>query len=273
MKLFGIANHCPEELIRCLLRRKVEATDIAILPINKILKNELNYAHLLILSHGDLVANAEFLENYANDTNVYYFANAMKLKQYENLVALDFEPDPEYPGYGFILHNKLNVSLIQRATTVNKLKRINENYMNNVISHSRKGSLLNALMTFIYSIPSQYQTRIKNIFAKWLYEGKQNEFLIKSINHLNIEMEEKVVKRILKRLNNLLFTEVGKSYQKAFQEYRKDKNKINIDKISKVYNVSAYEMRYIISLVEDDQKIKLANSFDDARSRNIKRTV
>jgi hypothetical protein len=275
MQLYGVANHSVEQTVRLLGRAKIFAPEeIAILPLNKILeKKKPKFKCLIVLTHGDFKKNSKILLlPEFDETKVLFFSHAMRLNEYKGLTPLDFKPDPEYPGYGFTLEHELNVRALKKNQTTEVLRE-NGNYLDSIIAHVREGSLLNALMTFIYSLPSAHQARVKLLFAHWLYQGKAPKELEKAIAALPIET--KVVTKILKKLEVLLFTDVGRAYQKAFKEFKaSDKNMAKVDSIAKKNNVSPYEMKYLLSVIKDEKAAKTySESFDKSRKHNINKNA
>lgn len=276
MFAFGVANNAPAVVIQELLKKKVVATmkEISILPSNtKIPKKIPEYKVLLVLNVGDLVANRIALESKIfKDIKVILFADAMKISDFVGVTPLDFEPSAEHPGFGFKLL-PLNLSTVKRTSLIHsKIERKHGKYLENLVCHVRSGSLLNPLMTFLYTLPSTVQTRVKVAVVKWIYLSKTEKDLEKILSELPDIL---LTTRVVDKLKSILLTEIGKNYQDAFAEYRKALKAGSLPKVPalvKKYGVSDYEMRYIMSIIKDnDESAKLyTDSFDKARNRKQK---
>lgn len=272
MKLFGVANHSVDETIAEIEKHGcAKYSEIAVLPLTKKLKDTPpeGCKVLMVLTHADFKNNSKTLSKKAySDIRVVFFSTAMRLHEYTGLIGLDFEPDPELPGYGFRLNRKLEIKKLAKDQPSIKIEKEHGHYLDNAIAQARKGSLLNAMMTFIYTLPSMHQTRIKLLFAYWFYQNRSEKELVNALKALPIESQ--VVEKILKKINKLLFTDVGKAYQAAFKEFAKtghDQKKIS--SIAKSHQVSDYEMKYIISVLSEEKSGDIYKTgFEIARKKN-----
>lgn len=276
MFAFGVANNAPAVVIQELVKKRVVTTtkEISILPSNtKIPKRVPEYKVLLVLTVSDLVANKIALESKLfKDVKVILFANAMKISDFHGITPLDFEPSPEHPGFGFKLKG-LNLQPVKRPSLIHsKIERKQGKYLENLVCHVRSGSLLNPLMTFLYTLPSSVQTRVKLAVVKWLYNSKTEKELEKILGEIPDIL---LTTRVVDRLKSILLTNIGSNYQKAFADYRKAKKAGEVPKVPalvKKYGISDYELRYILSIIKDsEESAKLyIDSFDKARNRKQK---
>lgn len=269
-KIFGVSNHTPEVLVQALVKSKIAQShsDIGIIPVNSKLSTKSRHSCLLFLTPADLHRNIPVLSTNAyQGCNAFLFANPMRVHELNGVTPLDFEENPEYPGFGFTL-KPLTLQPVKAAKTESNVSRKNGKYLSKIIRYVQQGSLLNPLMTFIYTLPSSAQGRVKTAVVKWLYLGKPKSFLEKVLN--NIE-QVTVTQRTKDKLADILFTDEGASYQKAFAEYRRLKkagSPVNLVKLAKSFGVSDYEMRYILSVVEDSKRAaNYADSFEKAKNR------
>lgn len=268
---YGVANNSPTSFVDQILKAGFSSSDICLMPINKTLKEtKPKFKILLVLTNGDFKRNLPLFKSKAyENVKVVFFANAMRLFEYKNLVGLDYVPDPEFPGYGFKLSAKIDMRAFKKDAP-NDVVRENGNYLDNIMAHVREGSLLNPLLTFIYSIPAPNQLHVRLLFAHYLYEGRKPDELRKAINALPIE--NKVIQKILNKVEQLVFNSVGEAFKAAFADFRKDnKDKTKIPTIARRHKVSEYEMKYLLAILSDEESGKAyIHSFETARKKNIK---
>lgn len=275
IKVFGVANHSPEAVIRALSKSKVEPSDIGILPVNYHLSERKPVKHkvLMFLTVPDFMHNLPILSGpkYSEAVSVV-FANPMKLNELVGIQALDFEPNPEYAGFGFTLKS-LDLSKFRSFKGSAVIERRHGKYLEKLVNHVQQGSLLNPLMTFIYTLPSVMQGPVKTAILKWLYLGRPDRDLDKVLDDIE---QGTVTVRVRQRLKDILISEVGKSFQNAFKTYReakKNSSPINLVKVAKTHSVSDYELRYILSVIDSEKRSGLyIDSFDKARNRKLTKT-
>lgn len=268
-KIYGVSNHSPDFVVKALVKSKkvASASEIGIVPLNSELSENCSYKVVMFLTALDLRKNLKLLND--KECIAILFANPLRVNELQGVVPLDFSADPEYPGFGFNLHS-LDLTKISKKIEHTEVTKINGNYLSNLISYVQKGSLLNSLMTFIYTLPSSSQSLVKVAVVKWLYLNKPRSYLDNILDDLGSTI---VTKKCRERLKKILFTEVGTQYQKAFIEYKSMKadGKANLVKIAKQYGVSDYEMRYILSIVEESKRAaKYVDSFEKARNSRKK---
>lgn len=273
--VFGVANHSPEVLIASLAKTKhiSSNSEIAVHPVSTKLPSRFSskYKCLLLLTVSDLVKNMPVLMSKPYDSVlVFVFAAPMKLNDVIGVQPLDYAPSAEHPGFGFTL-STLSLRPLSRLKTQSDLKRRNGRYLAKLITHVQSGSLLNSLMTFIYTLPSSAQTKMKLEIVQWLYAGKTDKELETRLASLRKDGIS-VTSKCLEKLGAILFTEVGANYRKAFAEYRKQKKTGKPPKLSaivKEFGVVEYEMRYVLSVLGDaESAASYTDSYDKAKNRN-----
>lgn len=264
VRVFGVANHSPEVVIRALIKAKrATVQEIGILPVGYVLTaKKPAQSYLMFLTTRDLMHNLAMLQTpkYA-ECSAIVFANPMKLAELHGIQPLDFEPNPDYQGFGFTLKN-LDMSRFKSYKGSDSVVRHNGRYLEKLVHFVQQGSLLNPLMTLIYTMPSVMQNAVKAAAIKWLYFGKTDPYLDKYFD----EIDGSVTKRVRQKFKEILFTEVGRNFQAAFKSYRTSKTE-NLVKLSKQFCVSDYEMRYILSVVRGLDKRGFTDSFDKAKNR------
>jgi hypothetical protein len=270
VRVFGVANHSPEAVIRALIKFKRAGTpDIGILPVQNILsiKKPVKHTFLLFLTVADLMRNLEVLNSPKYEgCSAIVFANPMKLHELVGLQPLDFAPNPEFKGFGFTLRT-LDMNKIRTFKGSETIERRSGKYLAKLVEHVQQGSLLNPFMTFIYTLPSVMQGPTKTAVLRWLFTGKSDTYLTKALDGIE---QGTVTARVRTKLKDILLTEVGRSFQVAFKAYRESKKagSVNITKLAKAHSVSDYEMRYILSVIENVKRSDLyVDSFDKAKNR------
>ena len=268
-KVFGVSNSSPETVIETLIRRKVvkSNSDIAVHPVGtKLGVERVKAKAIFLLTIADLTHNMKTLclSSY-KDMPVFVFAAPMKLAEIRGVFPLDYEPDPSLPGFGFIL-KPLSLRAL-KTSHESRLKRRDGKYLANLLTHVQEGSLLNTLMTAIYSVPSAAQTITRVTICRWLLNGKKESELSPALQKL--QKEYPLTDNARKKLEGIVLSEVGKKYFDALHQYAKAKSDGNakVDSIAKSTGCSAYEMRYCIHVVEDAESSTLyTSSFEKAKN-------
>lgn len=108
-------------------------------------------------------------------------------------------------------------------------------------------TFLNQFMTFIYSMPSAtHQKPIKEIVCKWMMSKASLVSLNKVLD--SVQSTSPMSQKQRARLNDILGSEVTELYRQALQQDG------DADDIAKKMSVSAYELRYIKSIVSKQEK-------------------
>lgn len=268
IRVFGVANHSPEAVIRALVKSKrASVSDIGILPVDYTLNLKKSTPHkfLIVLSVPDLIRNLPVISSakYA-ECHAIVFANPMKLSELHGIQPLDFAPNPEYVGFGFTL-KMLDIGKIKSFKGVPAIEKHPGKYLAKLVQHVQQGSLLNPFMTFIYTLPSVMQGPTKTAALKWLYSGKSEAQLDKAFDEID---QGTITKRVKLKFREILINDVGHAFQEAFKEYRTRKEGTSVKHIAKAHSVSEYEMHYILSVIESAKKSdNYTDSFDKAKNR------
>lgn len=259
MHCFGVANHSPDQAVATLIAKKVieDMSELAIVQSGTVLKENKKPARsiLFILSISDFYRNLTVLnsERYAS-AQVFVFASPLRIRELHNAIPLDFEINPAVAGMGFLLKKELDM-VTYRSTVKRKeaetISRKTTEYLTTLTDNVKRGSLLNPLMTFLYTLPSStHQTPVKEAVAKYLYKGQSFAKLEENLDGIKGVV---ITKRIRDKLKEILKSEIGENYKAAFKAYRemKDEGKNPaIAAICKKFGTSDYEMKYIKSIVE-----------------------
>lgn len=263
--IFGICNSAPAVVLKTLVAKKIIATekDVTVIPLGSHLANREKPTKkmLIALNIMDLVRNLSVLNTPKYKSHiVFVFASPVRLSELDNVVNLDMTKDPSAKGFGYQLSHKIDIAKF-RATIkqpVEKMQPVirNEAEHLTVLTDSiKKGSLLTPLMTFIYSLPSStLQTPVKIAVAKIIGKGLPLSSLDKLVSQVS---DYKLSVTAKDKLMTILGSEVGQRYIDAFKHYRKlkrEKSTASIPSIAKSFDVSPYEIRYLLSVIENDLK-------------------
>lgn len=259
MICFGVSNHSPEHALRFLVRRAVvsDESSVAIVPSGTLLGSEKKPSRdiLFILSISDLHRNLSVLNSGSySKVRVFIFASTLRIAELSNTVALDFEPNPANKGLGFILRKELNFLAYKKAvarTSVYAVARQSTRYLTLLTDNAKQGSLLNPLMTFLYTLPSAtHQTPVKEAVAAYLYGGKSFASLCSLLDAIRGIL---VSAGIRGKLRAILQSAEGDNIKAAFRTFRKHKKAgktISWSAIASEHSVSDYELRYLKSVYD-----------------------
>ena len=277
MFAFGISNHSPDQVIKFLASRSIvkDPSEIAVVPFGASLSPEkkLKRKVLFIVSITDFFRNLKVLNEKANKHLVFLFASPLRVNEILGMTPLDFAPDEEHQGMGYRLTGldaaRLDVALGGEETF--EARRDTGNYLTKLIEAVKQGSLLNPLMTFIYTLPrSSHQTPIKEIVSHGIFSNWKSDKIFEAIGAAGLSLSQQSADR----LEKILDSDVTATFKAAFAEYRKVKadGKANLKSIAARHNVSDYEMRYIVSVL-DSQKARTATKSKTLGAPAVKETT
>lgn len=254
--VFGISNHSPDQVLSFLVRRKVieDMSDVAIVPAGTRLREGAKPVRdtLFVITLSDMYSNIGiFNSDVYSATRVFVFASALKLKSVSGMVPMDYAENPEVSGVAFLYTPDLDYQSFSRAIkkTSSRLVHTSIDYLNTLSTGAKNGSLLNPLMTFIYSLPSHAQSSVKERVAEYIVTGTVGrKKLLASISRaLSVPFTEKQSSRLI----DILGSDICGVFMSAFVSMRSDwdsKNEAVLHSICKTSSISAYEMRYLRSI-------------------------
>lgn len=260
--VFGIANHSPDDVVAALLRYRTaaQASDIGILP--PMSKADTRHKFLLVLSTDDLARNMTRLD--ASGVKVFVFSNPIDLVSFSGVVNLDFVPVDDFA----FNYQTLDLSKVAKSKA-GLVHRVPSPFLTDLINSVKFGSLLNPLMTFIYSLSSQNQNLVKQLTVAYLYQGQ-------SIQKFSTLLAPHLTERAINKLVSILDTSIGSSYAKALQsirELRKKKSAVDISKVASETSTSSYELSYMLSVLDSVKATTYNDSFDRAKNRKTVHAV
>lgn len=266
--IFGISNHSPDKTLDFLRARKVVAdlSEIAIVPSGTLLRPDARPVRkiLFIVSISDLYRNLTVINSKQyRDASIFVFASPLRINELYGAHPLDFVEDPCNRGVGFIMQQTLNWGAYTKALksadgATRKVKRLDNKYLTVLIEAAKHGSLLNPLMTLIYTMPgATQQSTVKEAVADYLFKGTK---LAKLEAVFDSMPDAPISQKHRDGLRTILVSEIGENYRTAFEAYRKQKSDSgktpSLAAICKKHGTSEYEMSYIRSIVENRTKNK-----------------
>ncbi len=253
--VFGVANHSPNQLIDSLTHHKVvpSRADVLVLPKKLSLRDRKLRKNVLLVSHApDFMRNLQFFNSpYAEKLKVFVFASPLTLNGYSGVLPMDYSA---HGSTGCTFGQKsLDMSLCFKKFARDPVV-VNTpiNYMTRLVESVIAGSLLNPLMTFIYTLPSStHQTPIKSAVSDWLLSGKP----VIKLHHFIRESGVQVTQRVFDRLELILTSDSAKVFREALLAYKKTgMNSSKLDSICKPLHVDSYEITYILSVSGKSKK-------------------
>lgn len=259
MFCFGVSNHSIDAVIAFLQKHRIVAqpSEIAIVSFGTKLseKRPLKNKVVFLTNISDFLRNYRILNKTGEGKYVFLFASPLRVREYDCIVPLDFVQSTEYRNMAYRLTGldarHLHKDALQPVTAI---KRNSADYLTKLIDSVKSGSLLNPLMTFIYMLPkSSHQTPVKESIAMGFLCNWNRQKVFDDIHTKGLQLGKKATSL----LTDILDSEVAGFYREAFALYNKEK-KIgtpNLVSISKKFNVSDYEMRYMLHVVDAYDKV------------------
>lgn len=255
-RAFGIAYHSPEQIVALLQKSRVaKSQDIGIAPTGARIHNIFRV--VLFLSVQDFSRNLVELDG--STTAAIVFSNPIDLNAVHGLIPLDFV---SYDSFTF---QRMDLDIREVSThKQSEIRRVRDQFLIKLIDSVKHGSLLNPLMTFVYTLSPAKQALVKHAVVEFLYKGLTQRFLHdRLLQHLS--------NNSLNKLLDVLAAPTTQSYATAMQTIRlmrQQKKDVNIDSVAKATSTAAYELSYMLSVLNGAEGF--ADSFDKAKNRKIR---
>lgn len=247
--VFVVSTLSPTQMVQRMLSQRLvgNRSEIAIMPPSRRLADRrLKRQYLFLLSYRDFVNNVHRLNttNYTA-TCVIVFASAVSMQNWRGVVFMDSIQDPEFPSF-VSKPSDLDLKMIRRTRKVvqGPLTISRKHYLNMLIESSQKGSVLNPLMTYIYTLPrSTHQDVVKHLACSYLVHkiGLDNMFS-------QIEAHAQISGASESKLRQILESDIAKKYRKMFVSTVKQRK--TLEQACKEHNIDVYDARYIRQVLE-----------------------
>lgn len=249
MNVFGVANHSPDfVLVHLVKKKKVSESDIAFVSSSTRLPRKSNIKYFIFLGDLALRRNLARLPKLKNSVGIVC-APPIKLNDYSGIIPLDFEESDSPHIEAFVLKENLKLKDLYKMKGSPVFEPVDYAMVVQDKVESFTG-ILTPFMTFIYTMPSStHQKPIKELACRWLVQGGSKPSLEKALAKLTlgVHMTDKQKERFL----GLLFSESALAYKEALQEAKQHSiDSMEFREIADKHAVSAYEMRYMISVVK-----------------------
>jgi hypothetical protein len=186
----------------------------------------------------------------------FIFCSPYNAVELQNVRYLDFEFTEESGGLYFneLDWQEYDPKFIEREDVV----KTPDVYYDRLLAVVKKTStVLSKLMTNVYTFRKAIQKPFTYDFCNWLYLGQSPEEL--QVIFKKYIREETVTKPKLERIFDAMTGEVGQKAQRACAVIRKTKrNQVNYDALSDEIGIEAYDLRYIVHIIDQGQP-----QFDD----------
>lgn len=254
MRVFGVCNHCPDYMFVWLKKTLcIDQDSILILPEQAFLPKRLksNIRVIMFLSNRSFRRNLDKLnsDRYKKVTGIL-FASPLDINEYNNIVPLDFEESNDIHLDAFMLKS-IQGSEFQLDSDLTVVSKRKVDYLNIVMEHIKSfGSLLNPLMSFIYTLPNgTHQKPLKEIVCSWIYNNDTVKSLERTLKSKENSMPLSAKQK--QRIIELMSSDIANKYKNAIVAYRASevKDEDLLKRLVSEYEVSAYELRYIISII------------------------
>jgi hypothetical protein len=252
---FGIAYHSPEDVISTLIKSHLaKPCDIGIVPPDARIKKL--YKNVLFLSTLDFRRNLSVLNG--TTSRAFVFSNPIDISRLNGVTSLDFSANDDFS----FMPSSLALHVVSKSVP-SPIKYVHSEFLNNLVNSVKHGSLLNPLMTFVYSLSPTSQLLVKLSVIDYLYNGRSQKYLTDRLKALSDNSMSKLL--------TILSADTTTSYAKALQTIRllrKQKRNVDIDSVAKATNTSSYELSYMLSVF--DSSNAFSDSFDKAKNRRTK---
>ena len=163
------------------------------------------------------------------------FDAPVELSEY-TIPKQDFATPADIHVYGFV-DKEPNLDFVEA-----EIERSGFNIIDEAVKEVKaQATILNQLMTFIYSLPrATHQTAVKEAVCHWM----MLKYPVSKVEAMIAKTPEAVLNpKQLTRLRELLTSEVAQTYRRALQEGG------DSEYLARKYEISAYEINYMRAVV------------------------
>lgn len=235
MILYIVANHSPTLVTEWLAKKH------KIVPSNAKLTSKSSGVFYIF----GLQEFKALRDIHKSSARIILFEGPITAMGFEGANLLDLKLESSSPYYG-IKYSSLDSTVFKKAAHYNVYPFKKYCYYNNIIKAIESKSILNPLMTTIYSLPSTSQKHVKVEVVNWFsYDGK-----VKNLPSLMLEIskEVKISSTVVTQLISILSSDLAALYCKAI------KTKGTSEELAERYGISAYDLNYMLSVKSKRKK-------------------
>lgn len=239
--LFGVSMVSPEDAMGRLAKTSAvdSITDIGVVASGYRLQAEPPSPVLFFLSIRDFQRNLLVLNSKKYEQVVCLLFGSPLALVATNAELIDADRETleilPKPNFGKIVK-------VIRKSSPPKLRVDKIDFISRFVDDARTGSLLNPLMTFIYSLKSQQQGYVKLMCAKWLSRNASIDTLRAKLQNY----EYPISANKFGQLSSILLSEEAASFRRAFQELRAG---ARVSDVCAKHSVPEYEVNYLSSVL------------------------
>jgi len=272
MQLIGVGNHSPEQVISWLTRKGHKS--VTVVPSGKILipDDSRKYKRIMIFStYRDFRRNWKLVGSSSFSSKVFFVhGTPSKLHEFDQMFYSDFDPIRGQRSFGFKLHSKFKEINLKKIGKDEPTRSKTRYFMPNLIEAVKQGSLLNKLMSAIYTVKGSSNQKLLTLtICQWLYGGESPNLLRKRIQNYGGQL--RITELMCNRFDDILLTEIGFSFQEAFEEvidYKKRGKDVPFREIGQSYGIPDFELRYINVKLDNERTNK--TTIDQRTQKSIK---
>lgn len=252
MYCIGVTHHNPAQVLSFLGKNKFisSRSEVAFVARAMQLGTKPRKKVVFLLDSISISRNIKLLVSPPyEDVLVFLFASTLKLGEIKGCELLDSvrgdDPMSQASTPVPLRVRRLRAAM-RRPVTVT---REPVDYLQCMVDHVKKGSLLNPLMTFVYTLPSStHQTPVKEACARYLLKTQPFDVLLR---HLERDVGITLSRLAQQRLQTILESDAAIKYKGFFKHYRKSMTDTEIEALCVKHATSAYEVRYLLSVCDE----------------------
>lgn len=262
MQLLGVGNHSPEQVISWLVRQGYKHTSVTIVPSGKKLSpaKAKRYKRMIMFStFKDFRRNWGILNESEFENKIFFvLGTPPKLYEFDDMTYLDFDVKEGQRSFGFRLYSNFKEVNLRQKGKNRPTRSKSRFFMPNLIEAVKQGSLLNKLMSAIYTVKGSSNQKLLTLaIASWLYESESPGLLKQRIQRYGGQL--RITELMCDRLEEILLSDIGFSFQDAFAEirkYRKANKEVPYRDIGHKYGIPDFELRYITVKLDNEKNNK-----------------
>jgi hypothetical protein len=263
-KVICVCNNVPDTIIS-LLSDIVKDVKYSLLEINKKYPKIPKSKFLFALSFPDFLNSLKKVnsDNY-NETTIFLFCSAVQAKTLSHVYLLDLMKNSKTSCliksfYKDLSPEVLSGFLHKSFSSKRKVREIDKEFKYRLIDSIKSGSLLNPMMTLLYSVKADGHIRIKQLIFEFLTSSKMKVSDLESMLKKSYEWGT-ISTQFRTKLIALLTSELGQKYKSVLQKVydsRKSSEVISIQSLAKKNEIDAYEIKYIMNVLMKQKKKSL----------------
>lgn len=249
MLVLGVANHSPDFLL-VQLNRKYGVGSSDVLVVNNTLPKKTRKKYFLFLSVASFQKSLESV-NKQNNCTGFVFGSPLDLCAYTGMFPMDFYVSTDLHIDAFVF-KELDFDLLSKDGEHVAIERLDFTQAVSEKIESFTG-ILTQFMTFIYTLPSAtHQKPYKELACRWWGSSDNEEKLaelcsdIKYIAPISEKQEKKFIQLVTSE--NALIYKAALKVAKVMNSF----DSKEFLELTAKYGVSAYEMRYILSVIQSN---------------------